>query len=329
MKKIVLSIIMVASAAFTIQAQVTEAEGDLRQVSADTASGWKKGGVISINGSNTQLQNWAAGGENTLAGNILFSYFMNYQKGPHAWDNSLDFGYGKTRQGEKTNPFVKTDDKIDILSKYGRRAFSDFYYAALLNFKTQIDEGRKYTSDSTYDVISRFMAPAYIIGAIGLDYKPNQYFSAFFAPITARYTIVLDQDLADQGAFGVEAAEYNDANQKIKNGANYRQEFGGYVRLIYTKSDFKAELLQNLSFTSKLDLFSNYLDEPQNIDVSWENQLAFNINKYITVSFNTHLINDTDIKNVGIDTNNDGVDDKMVSKAQYKQILAVGFTYKF
>jgi hypothetical protein len=330
MKHFFTTILSVCIVSQVLTAQVTDAEKTLRTVATDSTKGWKKGGVISITGANTELYNWAAGGNNTLSANGLTSIFLNYKSPTTAWDNLFDFGYGRTRQGEKGKPFLKTDDKIDLLSKYGHKAYKSFYYAALVNFKTQFDEGRKYTNDTTYSIISNFLAPAYITGAIGIDYKPNKYFSAFVAPVTARYTIVNDQKLADAGAFGVEKAIYaTDGITKLKDGENVRKEFGGYVRIIITKNDFSQELLKNVSLTSKVDLFSNYLQSPENVDVSWENQIAFKINKFITVNFNTHLINDADTKNVGLDTNNDGTDDKMVSKVQFKQLLGVGFSYKF
>ena len=327
MKKIISTFLILIIGKFSIQAQVTDAEKTLRTQTLDTIFGWKKGGIIAINGANTQLYNWAAGGDNSLSATGLFSIFANYKSATSAWDNSLDIGYGKMRQGENNEAFKKTDDKIDILSKYGKKAYKSFYYAGLLNFKTQMDKGIDYSDTS---LLSNFLAPAYLTGAIGIDYKPNAYISIFAAPLTARYTIVNNQELADAGAFGVTAATYDITGTiKLTDGEKIRKEYGGYIRLIFSKNDFKKEILKNVSITSKVDLFSNYIDEPKNVDVSWENQIAFKVNKYITINFNTHLINDADTKNVGIDINGDSVNDKFVSKAQYKQITGLGFSYKF
>jgi len=149
-----------------------------------------------------------------------------------------------------------------------------------------------------------------------MDYKPNSYFSAFAAPFTGKITIVNDQQLADAGAFGVDPGEKS------------KSEFGGYVRVIYTRSDFTTEILQNLALTSKIDLFSNYLSEPQNIDVSWETQIVFKVNQYISVNLNTHLLYDDDIM-IGIDNNDDGVIDESGPRTQFKEILGIGFSYNF
>ncbi len=305
--------------------QTTEAEKQLKTQTADTLQDWKTGGVIALTLAQTSLTNWAAGGENSVASNGLFSIFADYREDKTAWDNSMDIGYGILKQG-KDVAMRKTDDRIDILSKYGRRAFTNFYYAVLLNFKTQMTPGYNYPNDSIR--ISNLLAPAYLLAAAGLDYKPNDYFGAFVAPLTGKMTIVNDQALADAGAFGVTPATYDNAGTVVRHGKKTRSELGGYCRVIYTRNDFTNEFLRNVSFTTKIDLFSNYLHNPQNIDVSWETQIAFNVNKYIAVNVNTHLLYDDDIK-IGVDTNGDGIIDAIGPRTQFKEILGIGFAYKF
>ena len=297
--------------------QVTEAEKALRAMRADTLQGWKKGGVVGFNFAQTSLTNWAAGGENSLAVNGMFSGFANYKKGKSVWDNNLDIGYGLIKQGSAD--FKKTDDKIDFLSKYGQEAFNKFYYAALFNFKTQMTTGYNYNADGTKTKISNLFAPAYITLALGMDFKPNAYFSAFLAPVAAKFTMVKDTELSHSGAFGVDPGE------------TLKSEIGGYIRAIYSKNDFKAELLKNVSFTTKIDLFSNYLDNPQNIDVNWEVLLAFKVNKYLNVNFNTQLIYDDNIMILN-DRNRNGIveaGEGSKSLVQFKEIFGVGLSYKF
>lgn len=306
--------------------QVTELEKTLRTQNADTTLGWRKGGIVSFNLSQTSLTNWASGGQNSMSFNGQFNGHANFKSKTNVWDNSLDMGYGLLRQN-KSDGYMKIDDKIDFVSKYGRKAYKHWYYSALFSFKTQMAAGYKYPNDSVK--ISDRLAPAYLMTALGLDYKPNNYFSMFVAPITGKITIVKDQTLANQGAYGVEKATYDAQGHILTEGSQSRSELGGYLRIIYSKNDFKSEFLKNLSFTTKLDLFTNYLHNPRNIDVSWENNLAMKVNKYIMVTFNTHLIYDDDIK-VGKDTNNDGTLDKFSGpKVQFKEILGVGIAFKF
>jgi hypothetical protein len=309
----------------TLSGQITEAEAKLRTQNTDTIQGWKTGGVVAFTIAQTSLTNWAAGGQNAFAVNGLFSIFANYKKGENVWDNSLDVGYGILKQESNTD-YMKTDDRFDILSKYGRKAFTNLYYAGLLNFKTQMAIGKDYKKDTAK--ISNFLAPAYVLAALGMDYKPSSYFSAFVGSLTGKLTMVYDQQLADKGAFGVDAATYDLLGNRVQKGKNVRTEFGGYARVIFSKNDFRQQLLRNVAFTTKIDLFSNYLKKPENIDVSWESQLAFKVNKYLTVNVNTHLLYDADVR-FAVDNNKDGITDGTQTRVQFKEILGVGFQYKF
>jgi hypothetical protein len=296
--------------------QVTDAEKRLRAKTADSTQGWKHGGIIVANLAQTSMTNWAAGGQNSVALNGIFSAFANYKRNKSIWDNSLDVGYGQLKQGKNTG-YRKTDDKIDFLSKYGQEAFKNFYYAFLFNFKTQMAPGYNYPNDTVK--ISDLFSPAYILFALGMDYKPNAYFSAFIAPLTLKLTIVNDQKLSDAGAFGV------------KPGNKSLSEIGGYIRAIYSRNDFKSELLKNVSFTTKIDLFSNYANNPQNIVINWETLIALKVNKFISANITTQLIYDDKIK-IPFDINGDGIietGEARGPKVQFKEILGVGLSYKF
>ena len=155
------------------------------------------------------------------------------------WENYLDIGYGSIRQGKNAS-WLKTDDKIDFTSKFGKKVVPHWYYAALVNFKTQMTPGFNYPNDSTK--ISDLLAPAYFLGAIGMDLKPSKNFTAYIAPLTAKVTVVNDQNLADAGAFGVEKATYDDQGNILTEGLNARAEFGGYVRFFG-----KREIMKNVS----------------------------------------------------------------------------------
>ncbi len=289
-------------------AQVTEVMPELKSIPADSVVGWKKGVSSFINVSQTSLTNWSAGGENSLSINGLVNLFASYKKGKSVWDNTFDIGYGLLKQGKETD-FIKTDDKIDFLSKFGYNAFNKWNYAALINFKTQMAKGYNYPNDSV--VISKFLAPGYITGAVGLDYNPGDILSVFIAPISGKITLVNDQALADSGYFGVEPGHKN------------RIELGSYIRVMFQK-----DLIENVTFSTKVDLFSNYLKNPQNIDVNWETLLTLKVNKYLSATLATHLIYDDDIK-IEVDTDDDGQVDGKGPRTQFKEVLSIGFTLKF
>jgi len=317
MKRKFIAIVMLFSVFSLITfSQITDVEKTVRAKVADTTQGWKRGGVISINLAQTSLTNWAAGGQNSFAVNGLLSTFANYKRNKTVWVNSLDIGYGLLKQGG--TDYRKTDDKFDLLSKFGYEAFNNFYYAALINFKTQMTPGYKYTYTGR-ETISDLFAPAYLLAALGLDYKPSDHFSAFIAPLTGKITFVTNKTLSDAGAFGV------------KPGEKSLGEFGGYLRAIYTRNDFKNEFLKNVTFTTKIDLFSNYLKNPQNIIVNWETLIAFKVNKFISANINTQLVYDDKII---IPSDRNGINgiepgEGVRSKVQFKEILGVGFSYNF
>ncbi|UKN00083.1 DUF3078 domain-containing protein [Paracrocinitomix mangrovi] len=316
--KVVVLLLTISTVGYS---QIVEAEKDLRDTKMDTIDGWKTGGLLSLNGSQVSLTNWNAGGQNTISMNGLVSMFANYTQGKAEWENSLDLGYGIQRQGRKDNVmWVKTDDKIDLVSKYGRKATKHWYYSAMLNFTTQMTAGYNYPNDSIE--ISGFMAPAYTLLAAGMDYKPAKYFSAFIAPVTLKTTIVNDQTLANQGAFGVDPAILDNMGNVLVEGSRSRFEAGGYIRLVYDH-----QVMENVKVTSKLGLFSNYLQNPQNIDVNWETLIQFKVNKFISATLGTHLIYDDDVDIAVFD--DAGTQIGKGPRLQFKEVLGIGFAYKF
>jgi len=312
MKKILLSIAL--SFAFTGYSQTTEAESDLKSQNADTTEGWKVGGVFGVNFTQVGLNNWAAGGQSSVSLNSLFDVYANYKKGKSSWDNNLTLGYGVLKQGEDAD-WIKSDDRILLNSKYGRKAIKNWYYAGLLNFKSQFAPGYNLPDDSTK--ISDFMAPGYFLGAIGMDYKPSDNFTVFISPVTAKLTVVNNTLLSDAGAFGVDS------------GKTTRLEVGGYLRMMY-----KREIMENVTYQTNLDLFSNYSEDPDHIDVNWDNLLSMKVNKYISATFSTSLIYDHDIKI--LETKSDGTaktdsngNPVIGPRTQFKYVLAIGFQYNF
>lgn len=284
---------------------------------------WKRGGVVGFNFTQASFTNWSAGGINSVSGQFVFNTYANYKKGMTTWDNTLDVSYGLVKQGTSAS-IRKADDKIDITSKYGQYAFKKvWYYSLLANFKTQFQPGYTYQGDTSRTLISDFMSPAYLVIAVGLDYKPNDKFSVFTAPATAKYTFVYNQMLADAGAFGVEKAVYDTAGNRLVAGRNVRQEFGGYFRMQY-----RGDVMKNVNLLAKLELFSNYLKDPQNIDVNAEVLVTMKVNKYISANLNMQAIYDNDIQ-IPVDDNNDGVLDGAGPRLQFRQVLGVGLAVKF
>jgi hypothetical protein len=306
MKKIAVTLIF---ATFYVSAycQVTDAEKQLKTITADSVIGWTLGGVININTAQTSLTNWSAGGQSSFSINGLVSLFARNKQEKSLWENYLDIGYGTVKQ--KETGWRKTDDRIDFTSKYGIKAKEKLYYAGLLNFKTQMTPGYNYPNDSVK--ISDLFAPAYFLAALGIDYVPSPDFTVFCAPITYKLTLVTDAVLAAEGAFGVDP------------GKNAKHEFGGYVRSLY-----KVNLMENISLQTKLELFTNYLESFGAIDVSWETLISMKVNKFISATLSTHLLYDQDVKFEEISDDGNEVT-TYYSKVQFKEVLAIGLSMNF
>lgn len=282
---------------------------------------WKTGGVGNINFNQVSLTNWAGGGESSISGGAFLNLFAKYKKDKTNWDNTLDLAFGLIQQ--INGPVVKSDDRIEFNSKYGHQASKQWFYSALLSFRTQFAPGLDDPAAANPVTISDFLSPAYVMASIGMDYKPNDNFTALISPVTNKTTIVMNQTLADAGAFGVTGAEFDDMGNLIAAGENVRFEIGAFIKAAWNK-----DIFENVNFQTKIDLFSNYLNNPGNIDINWENLVAMKVNKWLTTSLSTHLIYDDDIK-VGVDTNNDDIVDAQRVRTQFKQVLAAGISYKF
>jgi len=277
-------------------------------------SNWSRSGSVGLNFSQSHLSNWAAGGENALNASGRFIYQADYTLDKSKWNTNLDLGLGYSVIGD--NKAIKTDDKIELNSMYGYKATETLFYSLSFSFKSQFTDGFDYKTDST-NPISRFMAPGYVTLGLGIDWAPNKVFEINFSPATARMTFVTDQKLADAGAFGVDPAVYDNNMNKLEDGKTSRFEFGGKM-----VAKFNIDIASNVNFTSKLELFSDYIKNPQNIDVDWQNLITMKVNSWLNANITTHLIYDDDI----MIKDKDG---KTGPRTQFKEVLSVGLAYKF
>ncbi len=284
------------------------AAAQARHASDSLDGKWVRSGVVSLNMTQVSLSNWAAGGYNTLSGIAMFNGTANWKKDRRAWDNSLVLAFGG-QQIEDTDP-VKTDDRIELNSKYGYSLGQKWYLAGVFQFKTQFTEG----FDANFNRISNFLAPGYTLLGVGMDYKPNDKFTAFLSPATARMVIVTDEKLFG-GSTDPDLRVYG-----VLNGNTTELEMGGYIRLMY-----KTDLAKNITFMTRGDIFSNYLRDPQNMDINWETLWTFKVNDWFAATFNTLLIYDHDTQL--LKENAEGIP-YTGPATQFKQTLGIGLTLK-
>jgi hypothetical protein len=276
--------------------------GASKEIKSIEKDGWHKGGTFIFNINQGTLSNWAPGGEqNTLGINTVLLYNVNYRKGKNTWDNNIELALG-FQNATSYSRFRKTDDRIDLTTKYGRQLTKKWYAGLLVNFNTQSIAGYEYDAKSAnplrpkFDsLISSFLSPGKLIVSPGFDFKPNKDFSLFFSPVTARWVFKTEKAFLYLDKFGV------------KSGDKSNFEFGAFLTAKYNKSITKWA-----TYNGRLDLFSNYRHNPQNVDVYFTNLLSMKFNSWLGSNLSLDIVYDDDV----------------IKKTQMKEILGLGLTFK-
>jgi len=284
---------------------------------------WTKINRLGINLSEVAFVNWNAGGNNSVSGLGRARFERNYKFRYIKWDNYFELKYGlNAQEGRKLR---KTEDAIRFSSTFGYRrdTISNWYYSVKANFNTQFANGYKYPDRST--PISRLMAPGYFFFGAGTSYiSEDQKFNLYISPLTQKATFVLDQDLANKGAFGVKKAILDLNGNVLTPGENQYIELGFLITNIW-----ETQIVKNVLMRHNLSLYSDYLSSFGNIDLDWELNMNLKVNKYLTTSIGTHLIYDDDILFDRLVDANGIVTDPGEPRLQFKQLLGVGVLYEF
>ena len=298
MKKLVLVIAFLSTMSF-VNAQETDKEivekaaKAAARINDTTKTGWKKFGNISFLFNQAAFNNeWSGGGVSSYAGSLNLNYDCNYKKNDWVWDNKIFAGYGLSKIKGAPRA-TKTDDRFEYTSLVGKKAGGNWYYSAFLNFKTQFDSG---FDAATGIRTSHFFSPAYLQFGPGMLWKKNDNLKVNFAPATSRLIIVDSQFTQFGPSFGVE------------QGKSTRFEFGAAVNAYY-----KVNLMENVSMENILNLYSNYLDKPQNVDVDYQMNLVMKVNKYISANLSLQTI----------------YDDNTITKVQVREVFGLGVNYGF
>lgn len=263
---------------------------------------WITNGYAGLKLTQVSFTNWATGGDNAFAFDLQGTYQADYKHNKHIWQNRIELSYGLNKT--KSEITKKTSDKIYLNSNYGYEIYKNLYLSALFNFQSQFTRGYDYgVNPDVY--VSQFMAPGYLMTGIGFTWIPNKFFTAVLSPAAWRGTFVLNDRLSDEGAYGV------------KPGKKLLSEFGANLKL-----EGRYEFLKNMTLYSRLDLYSDYLRKPQNVDINWEVQINMVINKWFSTTLTTNMVYDDDVKI----TLSDG---RKVKRVQFKELLGVGLQFNF
>ena len=241
--------------------------------------GWTKKGNISLLFNQSAFSDWVAGGENNIAGNLGINYDFNYKGENSTWDNKILASYGLTKS--KNSEFEKkTDDRLEFNSLYGKKAKGFWFYSAFLNFKTQMSKGYVYSKDSNgkeiRDEYTNFLSPANLSFGPGMLWKKSDNFKINLAPATAKIVIV-DKDFTLP----------NDAYFGVEEGKSTRFELG------FNASAYaKVGLFENVTMENILNLYANYLEDPQNVDLDYTMNIVMAINKHMSANITFQTIYD-------------------------------------
>ena len=263
-----------------------------QQTAKDTTRLWTKKGHITLLFNQSLFNNkWLAGGTSSFAGNLGLNYDFNYKKGAVIWDNKCIFAYGLTKI-KGADRASKTDDRLELNSLWGKRASGEWYYSIFFNFKTQMDSG----FDVNQNKISHYFSPAYFQFGPGILWKKNDNLSVNFAPTTAKL-IVVDNHFTELGpSFGV------------LQGDSSRFELGASI-LVYCK----LNLITNVSMENRLNLYSNYLQDRQNVDVDYQMNVVMKINRYLSANIALQTI----------------YDDNAIKAVQVREVFGLGVNCGF
>ena len=271
--------------------------------------------AINVQFSQVQLSQWAAGGQSSASLIARLDQFWEYDGTSLGWDTEFHGAFGMLHRPDE-GVLLKTDDRIEVATKVGSQIKDKGFLTGLASFRTQLAPGFATVNGvpNRNNVTSAFMAPGYLILALGIDVKPAPSWSVFLAPFTSKSTFVLNDSLSQAGTFGVDA------------GARSRHEIGGTIRI-----GLKQDVTENVTYTARLDLFSNYLEEPEAIDVFTDHLLTLKVNDWLATTLGLTLIYDKDVELTLREPDPDQPQDlgEKGPGIQLKQILAVGLSLKF
>ena len=290
MKKRILSVALVLSFSLTF------AQGKKIIIK----EGWSKKGKVTLLFSQFGFSNWITGGENNVAGNLGLDYDFNYAKKNTTWDTKALASYGltKTKNGEFAK---KTDDRFELNSVVGIKASKNWYYSAFFNFKTQFSKGYIYKKDDNGKEIriehTNFLSPAELSLGPGMQWKKSNELKFNIAPATSKL-IIVDKifTLPNNAYFGVEEGK------------------GTKFELGFSAAGFaKFEIAENVTMENILILFSDYLENPQNVDIDYTMNILMKVNSHLSTNFTFQTV----------------YDNNSYRGFQIREVFGAGFNLKF
>ncbi|MCD0476875.1 DUF3078 domain-containing protein [Chryseobacterium sp. LC2016-29] len=272
---------------------VSAQEVNVEKPAVDTTKAWSIQAQNTLMLNQAAFSNWIGGGANNVGWLAGVNYNLTYEKGKYLWENVIVLGYGQNNtKGIGTR---KTQDVINLSTNFGKEFMTNWYLSAGASLQSQFAAGYEDGNNPTAAKISNFMAPGFVNVGVGVTYRPNDNFTMTLRPANARMTFVLDEDLQKAGTYGLK----NDGDSMLF-------QFGFLGTAIY-----KMKLMENISLINTGSVFSNYIDHPERLVLSYGAVLNMKINRFISTNITVDVL----------------YDHNQIQKTQLKQTLGVGFAY--
>lgn len=253
---------------------------------------WTGEGKFTFLLNQSSYSNWISGGENAVAANIVVNYDFNYKKRKWKWDNKIISSFGASYLDEQG--YRKTDDRFEYNSVLAYNATKKWYVSFFSNFITQFTRGFDYSQEPK-ELVSSGLSPAYWSFGPGMFWRKNDNYRINLAPATSRITFVSD---AFSGQYGVPLGK----NSVYGLGFN----LSSYLRY---------QIVDNVTMENIIQIYSDYLNKPQNVDINYQANFTFVVSKLLTMNLTLHMI----------------VDDNATERStfQFRQLFGLGFNYTF
>lgn len=248
--------------------------------------------------------NWYQGGNSNLNAilNVLYDVKLNPAFHPNLiFETSVQYKLGINNAPDDTvHSYNISEDLLQVNSKIGLKAAKRWYYSMNVQFKTQLLNNYRTNSN---DLAAAFLSPGELNLGLGMTYnyenpKKTRVFTAALSPLSYNLKMCTNSRL-DPVAFGME------------EGKRTLSQYGSSAELT-----FRWKLAFNIEYFSRMFIFTNY----EYVQSDWENTINFNINRFLTTRIFAHLRYQSDAERMP-DTN--------WHKWQFKEILSIGFSYRF
>lgn len=259
----------------------------------DSVKAWSVVGQNTLMLNQSAFSNWVAGGANNIGWQAGVNYNLTYEKDKDLWENIIILGYGMNNTQGVGNR--KTQDVINLSTNYGRKISDNWYASVGAGLISQFAPGYADGNNPEAQKISSFMSPGYVNVGAGFTYRPNENFTMTLRPANARFTFVTDKNLQWAGNYGLK----NDGDSMLF-------QFG-----FLGTAQYKVKLMENINLQNNASVFSNYLDHPERLVLSYSGILNMKINRFVSTNVTLDLL----------------YDHNQIRKTQLKQTLGIGFAY--